>query len=257
MDTGRQPLSNRALLFYRMSVGVLLLALWEVAGMGHGEKWISRPSLMALKLASWLQGDLHIHLATTLTEVLAGMAIGGACGSILGLSLGRTRVLSVILRPIIVGLYSVPLITLAPVIILIFGLEMSPKIILVSLVVFFLLFFNTFSGAQALDNDILDSLKLMGASRIELFRKMIAPAAMVWILAGFKIALPYALVAAVTGEMLSSRSGIGLLLVRGYAQFDMTAVYAALLILMGLGAGLSEGLNRIELWFLRWRVAAR
>lgn len=211
---------------------------------------------MVWKLASWAQEDLFIHLATTLTEVVVGMGIGGACGSLLGLSLGRTRVLSVIVRPIIVGLYSVPLVTLAPVLILIFGLEMTPKIILVSLVVFFLLFFNTFSGAQAIDNDVLDSLRLMGASRTELFRKMVAPASMVWILAGFKIALPYALVAAVTGEMLSSRSGIGLLLVRGYAQFDMTAVYAALLILMCLGAGLSESFNRLEQWFLRWRLAA-
>jgi NitT/TauT family transport system permease protein len=254
-ETGARPFSDRTLLIWRVSVGLLLLASWEGLSTVYGERWISRPTMVGLRLAGWMQEeDLYFHLTTTLTEVIGGLAIGGTFGSLLGLLLGRSEVLSLILRPIIVGLYSVPLVTLAPVFILFFGLEMSPKIILVSLVVFFLLFFNTFSGAQSVDRDIVDSLKLMGANRIERLRKVIAPASMAWILAGFKVALPYSLVAAVTGEILSARSGIGLLLVRGYTRFDMAAVYAALLILICLGLLLSESFNRLERWLLRWRV---
>lgn len=252
--TDARPFTDRTLFVWRVSVGLLLLASWEATAAVYGDRWISRPTMVALKLAAWMQeGAFYVHLATTLTEVLGGLAIGGACGSLLGLLLGRSEVLSLIFRPIIVGLYSVPLVTLAPVLILFFGLEMSPKIILVSLVVFFLLFFNTFSGAQGVDEDIVASLKLMGANRIERLGKVIAPASMAWILAGFKVALPYSLVAAVTGEILSARSGIGLLLVRGYTKFDMAAVYAALLILIFLGLLLSGSFNRLERWLLRWR----
>lgn len=253
-ETGFRPFSDRTLLVWRVLVGLFLLATWEGLAAVYGDRWISRPTMVGLKLAGWMQErDLYLHFATTLTEVIAGLGIGGAGGSLLGLLLGRSVVLSLVFRPIIVGLYSVPLVTLAPVFILFFGLEMSPKIILVSLVVFFLLFFNTFSGAQSVDSDIVDCLKLMGANRVERLSKVIAPASMAWILAGLKVALPYSLVAAVTGEILSARSGIGLLLVRGYTKFDMAAVYAALLILICLGLLLSESFNRLERWLLRWR----
>lgn len=241
---------------WQLALGACLLAAWEAFGLVHGDVWVSRPSLVAAKIAGWLAGDLHVHLATTLVEVIAGLTIGGFGGAVVGLSLGRSTTLSTVLRPVVVALYSVPLITLVPLLILFFGLDMAPKIILVAIVVFFLLFFNTFSGAQSVDDDLVNALNVMGATGSERMRKAIAPAAMVWIVGGLKVALPYALVAAITGEMLAARSGIGLLLVRGYAQFDMTAVYAALLILTLLGIVLSEGLNRIERRLLRWRHAA-
>src|SRR6185312_10304640 len=175
-DGSSTTFSARALLVWHISLGVFLLVAWELIAFIYDARWISRPSLVLRKLGTWIiQGDLHVHLTTTLTEVLAGLAIGGTGGAVLGLLLGRSALLAVIFRPIIVGLYSVPLITLAPVLLLFFGLEMSPKIILVSLVVFFLLFFNTFSGAQAVDGDIVDSLKLMGASGVERLGKVIAP----------------------------------------------------------------------------------
>ena len=232
-----------------------MLVLWEAAGTLYGEQWISRPSLVAVRLVDWLGGDLHVYVATTLIEVLSGVAIGGTSGALFGLLLGRSATLSVVLRPVIVGFYSVPLITLVPLLILFFGLEMAPKIILVSIVVFFLMFFNTFSGARSIDEDVVSGLTLMGANRGERFRKAVAPASMVWLIAGLRVSLPYALVAATTGEMLAARSGVGLLLVNGYAQFDMAAVYAALLILTVLGIALSEGLNLLERRLLRWRQA--
>jgi NitT/TauT family transport system permease protein len=163
---------------------------------------------------------------------------------------------SIILRPIIVGLYSVPLVTLAPLFIMFFGLGLLPKIVLVSIVTFFLLFFNTFTGAQQIDEDYLRTLDLMGANKFEQFRKVVAPATAVWIVGGFKIALPYALVATITGELLATRSGLGFLISRAAERFDMTSLYAVLLILMALGLLLSEVTLRLEHRFLRWREPA-
>jgi NitT/TauT family transport system permease protein len=238
---------------WQVAVGVLLLAGWETIGRLYGSEWTSRPSLIAVRLASWLHGSLYIHVATTLTEVITGLMVGAAFGVVAGLLLGRALLAAGILRPIVVAFYSVPLIALAPLFIMFFGLDMLPKIVLVTIVVFFLLFFNTFAGAASVDNDLIAQIELMGSTPREAFQKVIAPACMVWIIGGMKIALPYALVAATTGEMLAARRGLGFLLSDAASQFDMTSLYAALFILMLLGLAVSEMAAWGERHLLRWR----
>jgi NitT/TauT family transport system permease protein len=240
---------------WQVAVGVVLLVVWEAVGRLHGTQWTSAPSLIAARLAQWVQGDLYLHIATTLTEVITGLVIGSAFGTVSGLLLGRSPVLSVILRPIIVAFYSVPLIALAPLFIMFFGLDMLPKIVLVTIVVFFLLFFNTFAGATSVDHDLIAQVELMGSTRREKFQKVVAPACMAWIVGGIKIALPYALVAATTGEMLAARRGLGFLLSDAASQFDMTSLYAALFILMLMGLVVSETASWGERHILRWRHA--
>ena len=186
---------------------------------------------------------------------MVGLFLGVVFGTVAGLLLGRSPLLSVVLRPIIVAFYSVPLIALAPLFIMFFGLDLLPKIILVAIVVFFLLFFNTFAGATEVDKDLLASVELMGSTPRESFQKVVAPACMAWIIGGIKIALPYALVAATTGEMLAARRGLGFLLSDAASQFNMTGLYAALFILMVLGLAVSEISVRIERYLLRWRHA--
>ena len=248
--------SARAVLIGQIAVGVALLGAWEIAGRQFGHDWTSLPSLIAVRLGAWLVGDLWLHALTTAAEMLVGLALGGSAGVVAGLVLGRSPTVATVLRPIIVALYSVPLITMAPLLILWFGLDLEPKIVLVTIVVFFLVFFNTFAGVAAIDGDLIASFQLLGGNRREEFQKVVAPASMVWILSGVKIALPYALVAAVTAEMLAAREGLGSLLARAAAQFDMTGVYTVLFILMVLGMLAAEGGLRLERLLLRWRHAA-
>jgi NitT/TauT family transport system permease protein len=244
------------ILIWQVALVVGLLAVWEIAGRLTGADQVSSPSRIIHTIMIWLRGELYPHLFTTLGELACGMAIGCSLGILAGLVLGRMPIVSLILRPIIVGLYSVPLVTLAPLFIMFFGLGLLPKIVLVSIVTFFLLFFNTFTGAQQVDADYLRTLDLMGASKFEQFRKVVAPATAVWIAGGIRIALPYALVATITGELLATRSGLGFLISRAAERFDMTSLYAVLLILMAIGLLLSETALRLEHRFLRWRQVA-
>jgi NitT/TauT family transport system permease protein len=244
------------ILVWQVALVAGLLAFWEIAGRVTGGDQVSSPSRIGGRIATWLGGELYPHLLTTLSELACGMAIGCGLGILAGLVLGRMPIVSLILRPIIVGLYSVPLVTLAPLFIMFFGLGLMPKIVLVSIVTFFLLFFNTFTGARQVDEDYLRTLDLMGATRFEQFRKVILPATAVWIAGGIKIALPYALVATITGELLATRAGLGFLISRAAERFDMTSLYAVLLILMALGLLLSEAALRLEHRFLRWRTTA-
>lgn len=246
-----------ATLLTQAAVAIILVAAWESAGRAFGHGWTSLPSLIAVRLGEWAASGLARHAAVTLFEIAGGLALGASGGIVLGLVLGRTITLSVVLRPFIVGLYSVPIVTLAPLLILWFGLDMTPKIVLVALSTFFLLFFNTFAGVQAIDRNLVEAMRLMGASAREEFARVILPGAVAWIVSGLKIAVPYAFAAAVTGELLAARDGIGSLLAAAAAQFDMTGLYAALVVLMALGTLASALATRAERWLLRWRPAAQ
>jgi NitT/TauT family transport system permease protein len=252
VETGRRDLPG-GYLAWQVALGVLLLGVWEWAGALTGSQWVNRPSLIGRQLTAWSTGEIYPHLATTIAELLLGLGIGAIFGVLAGLLLGRARRLGAILRPIIVAFYSIPLVSLAPLFIMFLGVEMLPKIVLVSIVVFFLLFFNTFAGSETIDEDLVTSMQLMGATPREVFTKAVLPASMAWIIAGIKIALPFALIATVTGELLAARTGLGYLLNQAAQQFDMTAIYAVLAILMAVGIIVSEVAAHFEGWLLRWR----
>ena len=241
---------------WQVLVGIFLLVAWEAFGRLHGTEWTSEPSLIVARLGRWASGDLYIHIATTLAEVSVGLVTGSLLGALAGLLLGRSPISAGIVRPIVVAFYSVPLVSLAPLFIMFFGLDMLPKMVLVTIVCFFLLFFNTFAGATMVDHDLIAQVELMGCTRREIFQKVVAPACSVWIIGGVKLALPYALVAATTGEMLAARRGVGFLLSDAASQFDMTSLYAALFILMLLGLAVAETAACAERHLLRWRHAA-
>jgi NitT/TauT family transport system permease protein len=238
---------------WQIGLGLSLIAVWEWAGATTSSHWVNRPSHIAARIIEWSKGEIYPHLWATTIELVLGLVIGSTLGALAGLALGRTKTAGGILRPIIVAFYSIPLVSLAPLFIMFFGVEMLPKIILVSIVVFFLLFFNTFSGVEGIDQDLVSSLALMGAGRREIFLKVVLPASTAWILTGIKIALPYALVATITGEMLAARSGLGFVLNQASQQFNMTSIYAVLVILMVIGILVSEVALRLESRLLRWR----
>ena len=245
----------RSAAFWRVGVAVALLLAWQIAALATGSIWLSSPNLVAARLADWLRGSLYVHLGITLEEIVVGVSAGTAVGAVLGLLLGRSPGLAKLLRPLIVALYNLPLLALAPLFIMLFGLGFVPAVVLVSVIVFFLVFFNTFSGAQAVDEDVIRSLQIMGANRAEVFHKVIGPASVAWISSGLKVALPYSLAAATTGEMLAGGNGLGGVLTTAAQQFDMTAMYATLVILMIVGVLLNVAATRLEFWLLRWRHA--
>ena len=232
---------------------VALLVFWQLAGTYISDRWISTPVAIFGRLADWTGRDLFMHLGVTLTEIAAGLAIGVPLGIFVGVMLGRLRNVAAVLHPFVVVMNSLPIVALAPLLIMWFGIGLMPKIVLVAFVSFLLLFFNTFAGARAVDEEQIDALALMGASGPERFLKVVLPGCTAWIFAGLKNALPYALIGAVIGEMMVSRAGLGHLVSRAGQQFDMTGIYAGLFVLMVLGSVLNEAVSLAERFLLRWR----
>jgi len=241
----------------RIILVVVLLSVWEVFGRFVDATWTSQPSLIVVRLAQLAIDGLARHTVVTLTEIVLGLFIGVPSGVMIGMWLGRSTLTATLLRPIIVGLNAVPVVALSPLLIMWFGLGMMPKIALVTLVSFLLLFFNTFAGAQAVDRDWIATLQIMGATRREQFQKAVAPASIPWIMSGLKNALPYSLIAATIGEIMLAREGLGYLITDSASQFDMTGIYTSLFVMMMLGAVINEVAARLETWLLRWRVSAK
>jgi len=243
----------------------LVLVAWEAtAGNPKAEWtlvdkfWTSQPSDIYLRLSEWItRGTLWLHLVVTLQEMAVGLVIGSILGVGLGFLLGRNLTLARVLDPFIMAIYSIPKLALAPLFILWFGVGLEPKIVLVSTACFFLLFLNTYSGVRDVDHELLDIIRLMGASQGDLLFKVVLPSASPWILTGLKAAVPYSLIGAVVGEIMASNRGVGYLLIHAQGQYDTAGVFAAIIVLMILGLLLNEVVNRSETYLLRWKLAGR
>ncbi len=256
---GRISSESLALWGYRVLFGVLVLLGWQLAsGRLVDEFWISTPLDIAARLSEWVAtGALAHHTVVTLEEALGGLLVGGLAGVVLGFVLGQQALLSRILDPYVTAVYSLPKVALAPLFILWFGIGMTAKVAFSAVVVFFLVFFNTYAGVRDVDGDLLDVVRIMGGKRRHLLVKVVVPTALAWIFLGFKVAIPYALIGAVVAEIVASNRGLGYLVEHSAGQFDTTGVFAALFVLVVVSTVLNESLARAEAFLMRWKVAGK
>jgi NitT/TauT family transport system permease protein len=173
-------------LAWRAGITIAGLALWEFAS-GRLIKpfWISSPSAIWAQLQDWIvTGALWLHVQVTMTETLLGFGFGAAGGIAVGLALGLNKRMAAVLDPFIIAFNSLPKIALAPLFILWFGVGLLSKVVLATFVVFFLVFYSTYAGTLAVEQELVDVLRLMGGSRMQIVRKVILPSVLLWIITG-------------------------------------------------------------------------
>jgi len=250
---------GRRILIGRIVLGFAALGLWEaLSGPVVDPFWISRPSEIILRLGTWIRtGYLFIHLGVTLWEMTLGFILGSVAGIGVGFALGRLRAVAELLSPFIAAFFSMPRIALAPLFILWFGIGLASKVALVFLMVFFLVFYNTFAGVRDVSPELINKVRLMGATRMQLMRKVILPAAGTWIFTGLRVAVPFALISAVVAEIVASNRGLGYVVQFSSGMFDTAGIFAALFVLMLVGLTLNEILSRVESRVLRWKLDRR
>jgi NitT/TauT family transport system permease protein len=248
--------SNWKLLLARIALLAGILTIWELlSGTLIEEFWISKPSDIAVRLWEWLQsGYLVTHFGVTLKEMALGLAIGSGLGILAGLGLGLNPFFGRLVDPFVSAAYSVPKLALVPLFILWFGIGLKMILVLVIAITFFVVFWNAYAGAQDADDELLDILRVMGASRRNRVLKVIVPGAMTYIFVGLKLAIPLSLAGAIVGELVASNSGLGYVLKHASGQFDITGVMAALCLLLVIGASINSLLNTFENRILRWRL---
>jgi NitT/TauT family transport system permease protein len=242
----------------QIGVGVAFLAFWQFAsGPLIDPFFVSSPVAVLTRLGSWIgRGLLWHHAAYTFTAMGIGFVCGALSGFLVGFAFGRSALLASVFDPYITAVFCLPKIALAPVLIMWFGIGIESKIAMASVIVFFLVFLNSYAGVRDVSPIHIHTTRIMGASEWQLLRFVILPSAAAWVLTGLKISVPYALIGAVVGEMISSNRGIGFLIGQAAGLFDTAGVFAGLSVLAAAGIILNAALKRVEKQVLRWRGAA-
>ena len=222
---------------YQLLVLAAFFGIWEYASDRWIRRlWISKPTLIAEQTIDWFaSGYIYRHILATLQVAGAGLLIGAVAGIVVGLVLGLQRRLSVIIDPIVSAAYTLPRVALLPVLLVWFGFGFRPLVALVAVMIFFVLFFNVRSGVQDVDQDLIASVRVMGASRLQVIRMVVLPSIVPFVLAAMMISLPYALVGAIVGEIFIGNRGLGFLIVANTGALDLTKTFSACLIVTILG----------------------
>lgn len=239
----------------QVAIAAAILAIWHlVSGRLVDPFFISSPAAVAVKLWNWsIDGTLWHAFTYTFKAMIIGFLIGSLAGFVSGFVLGRSDILARLFDPFITAIYCMPKIALAPLLILWFGIGIESKVAMSALIVFFLVFLNTFSGVRDVNPLYLQVTSIMGATPLQQLRHVVFPSAAAWVLTGLKVSVPYALIGAVVGELISSNRGIGFLIGQASGLFDTAGVFAGLAVLAATGIILNAGLKKLESRLLRWR----
>lgn len=228
----------------RIVVSLGFILAWELVGPHLDRLIFSSPSEIATRIGEWaMDGTLWQNLLVTAEEIILGYALGAMVGVAFGLFLGSYPVVAAVLDPILMAIYGVPKIAFGPLFIVWFGINMTPKVVITALMVFFFVFFSTYEGARNIDRDLVRVVKLMGASSWQERTLVIIPGSLPAILLGLKLAIPEALVGAIVGELIVSSRGIGYLVQFSASQLDSAGVFAGLFILMVLALIANSAVN--------------
>ena len=185
-------------LLAQVALLLLFLGLWQAAsGRLIDDFFISSPSAIAVKLYVWtVDGTLWRSFLYTFQAMAGGFVLGSSVGFVVGFTLGRSPMLARLLDPFITAIYCMPKIALAPLLIMWFGIGIASKVAMAALIVFFLVFLNTFAGVRDVQAVHLQSVRIMGASSWQELRFVVIPSAAAWVLTGLKVSVPYALIGA-------------------------------------------------------------
>lgn len=222
------------------------LVVWQLgSGVLFNAYYLSNPFDIGRQILAWaLDGYLWHHLAATLLNTVTGFVLAALFGIGAALLLGSLPLLDRILAPFIYGLYALPKIVLAPLLLLWFGVGSVPVVFMAFVTGFFMVFFNVYSGVRQTSQALLNAASLMGAGPWTLAVKVRLPAARPYVALGLQQGLVYAFHGAIVGEMTSSTSGLGYALVYAASDMDANGVLALLAVLGAITVVLLRAVER-------------
>ncbi len=218
---------------YAPPIGLILtlLLLWEgIAVWQELPIWILPPPTEILK-ATWHTYPLLLpHTLQTLQEVVLGLALALITGLVLATALDLSTWLKRALYQLLVVSQTIPILALAPLLIIWFGFGIMPKVFIVTLVCFFPIAINTADGLSAADPDLLSLLRAMGATPGQIWTKVRLPAALPYFFSGLRIAATYSVIGAIIGEWVGASQGLGIYMLRSSNAFKTAQVFSAIAI---------------------------
>lgn len=200
-------------------------------------------------------GTLLTDIWVTFSETLLGLVSGSLIGMGVGLALPQLRTLSRILEPFLMTLNGIPVIVIAPLFVLWLGIGLFSKIGISIYIVFFAMFIPVYTGSIRLERELVDALHVMGATRWQIFCKVIVPSSLPSVYTGLKIGTGLSLIGAVIGEFVASRAGLGHMILYASGSLDTPALYLGIIVLALFAVALSGTVNALGPILVRWRFA--
>ena len=260
-------MSRFKLLALQASVAIFVLAFWHIfstipIGTGSDGKpfyvlpqfFFSTPgAVIARVYEMFASGEVYRHLGITLLEAMLAFAIGSGAGILIGFWLARRPLVAAVFDPYIKMMNALPRVVLAPIFALWFGLGIWSKVWLGVTLVFFIVFFNVYQGVREVSPVVLSNARMIGMNERQLLRHVYWPAALSWVFSSLHTSVGFAVVGAVVGEYLGSSAGLGYLIQQAEGVFDVTGVFAGMVILMIFVMVIDLIVTMVEKPLLVWR----
>ena len=255
----RPPSAAARVGFFVLLAAGTLLAWYIVTRWGGVPGFlVPTPAAVGARLLDSLRdGSLVRHTLVTLSEVLAGLALGVAAGASLGYGLAKSPRAERLVSPYIIASQAIPIVAIAPLLIIWLGPGRPSKILISALIVFFPILISTIAGIRSVPTDLRDLMRSLRATRRQTLRLLEVPAAAPFFLGGLKIGSTLAVIGAVVGEFVGADEGLGFLVNLGRGLYDTALVFAALLVLIVMALGLYGLAALIERRTLTWHDAGK
>jgi ABC-type nitrate/sulfonate/bicarbonate transport system permease component len=240
---------------------LLMLALtagWQAAvNWGGMPEWVL-PGPAKIWQVTWQNRDiLGPHIRQTVLEMALGLGLALAAGVVLAGLLDMSAWLRRALYPLLVVSQTIPILALAPLLIIWFGFGLAPKVLIVALVCFFPIAVNTADGLAAADPELLALLRAMGAGRGQVWAKVRLPASLPYFFSGLRIAATYSVIGAVIGEWVGASQGLGIYMLRSSNAFKTPQVFSAIAISSAISLLVFGLVFAVERLLLPWHHSAQ
>lgn len=241
---------------YLVILLVVFVAVWQMLA----DKEMINPLFFSSPKQVWADmvemfssGYIMPHIRITLYAAFLGLLYGIVFGTLIALFVGNNKILAYILEPIFVGIHGLPLLALGPLFVVWFGIGIKSKIFMATISVFFLVFFNIYAGFKDVDIQLIQTLKLMRANKLQLMMKVILPSCVPWLIASLKAGVGAAVLGAIVGEYLGATAGLGWVIQSAGGYYNITRVIACVIVLMVIMFMLNAIVSWIDRKVLKWR----
>jgi len=236
-----------------LALMLLIVAAWEILVRALGVDSYILPPPSDVVAAIYLERALIFrHLRVTLFEIGAGYLLACAVGFVLSVVIVYSKAFRRGVLPLIVASQTIPVIAIAPILVIWFGYNDIPRIIITALVAFFPLTVSFVTGLESLEPELINFFRSLNASPLQIFLKLRLPAALPNIFAGLKVASTLAVIGATIGEWVGASAGLGYLMAQDTQQINTTRVFAALVVLGVCGIVFFASVSLLQRLFMPW-----
>ena len=197
-------------------------------------------------------GIFSYHSFITIIEILIGFGFAVLWGLLLAFGIAYSNQIERIFYPFIIGSQTIPIIVIAPILLIWFGYGLLSKIIVVALISFFPIVVNLVDGFRSTDVDRINLMKTLGATKVTICRKLAFPSALPFLFSGLRVAVAVSVIGAVVAEWIGSSSGLGYLMIRSKAQFLTERIFVSIIILSCIGIFLFIFVSLVERILIPW-----